>query len=451
MDPSSTALATLRRSLRGRVIESGDLSYDAARTVWNGMIDRKPALIVTCAGTPDVAAAVRYAREQGLPIAVRGGGHSVAGLSVADGALVIDLSAMKSVVVDPSRKTATAGGGATWGVFDAETQAFGLATTGGAVSTTGIAGLTLGGGLGWLMRAHGLSADNLIAAEIVTATGEVVTASEQENPELLWGLRGGGGNFGVVTQLTYRLHDVGPVLAGMVVHPIERAPEVLRFYREFTATAPETVTTYCAQLNTPDGTPIVALIVSATGDLAAAERALQPLRSFGSPLADQIQPMADTALQSMLDEGFPAGLPVYWRSHFLQSLPDTALDTLTAAYATVNSPLSVVLLEHVGGAVSRVPADATAYDQRDAEYNLAVIARWPEPAQAEAGITWTRALHEQMAAYARGVYVNYLGVGDSSERVRAAYGAEKYARLAALKRQYDPENTFRFNQNIRPE
>jgi len=254
----------------------------------------------------------------------------------------------------------------------------------------------------------------------------------------------------VVTKLTFRLHQVGPVLGGMIVHPIERAGDVWRFYREFTASAPDTVTTYCGQLHTPDGVPVVALVVCASGPLAEAERALQPLRAFGPPLADQVGPMSYTAIQQMLDAGFPAGLPVYWRSHFLRDLGDDAIATLTAGYARVTSPLSIVLVEHLGGAVARVARDATAFAHRDAEYNVAIISRWPDPALADASIAWARQLYDELTPHARGVYVNYLGVGEGADRVRAAYGAEKYARLAEIKRTYDPTNVFRYNQNIQP-
>jgi FAD/FMN-containing dehydrogenase len=449
-DQLTSAVATFRQHHRGGIVQPGDEGYDAARTVWNGMIDRRPALIARCADTADVAAAVRFAGEQGLGIAVRGGGHNAAGLAVADGALVVDLTAMNAVAVDPRQRTATAGGGTTWGVFDAATQVHGLATTGGAISTTGIAGLTLGGGIGWLMRSYGLACDNLIGAEVVTTTGESVTTSEDENPELLWGLRGGGGNFGVVTKFTFRLHPVDQVLAGLLVHPIERAPEVLRFYREYTASAPDSVTAFAGLLHTPDGIPVTALIICANGPLDEAEKALKPLREFGPPLADQVAPMPYTALQQMLDAGFPSGLPVYWRSHFLTDLGDGAIAKLTAGYEQVTSPLSAVVIEHLGGAVARVDRNATAFDHRDAEYNLAIIARWPEQAMADAGIAWTREIYEEMTPHARGVYVNYLGVGESQDRVRAAYGDEKYARLVELKNRYDPTNTFRYNQNIKP-
>jgi FAD/FMN-containing dehydrogenase len=443
-------VAAFRRSHRGRVIAPPDEGYDAARAVWNGLIDRRPALIARCADTADVVAAVRFARAQGLGVAVRGGGHNAAGLAVADGALVVDLSAMTAVAVDPQRRIARAGGGTTWGVFDAATQAHGLATTGGAISTTGIAGLTLGGGLGWLMRRYGLACDNLIGAEVVTADGQIVTVGEDQNAELLWGLRGGGGNFGVVTRFDFQLHPVTTVLGGLIVHPVQRAPEALRFYREYTATAPDSVTAFAGLMTAPDGMPIVGFVVAATGPRDEAEQALRPLRAFGPPVADQVAPLPYPALQQMLDAGFPAGLPVYWRSHFLTGLGDAALDTIVAGFGRVTSPLSAVLLEHLGGAVARVDRGATAFDHRDAAYNLAIIARWPDPAGAEAGIAWTRQLWDAMTPYARGVYVNYLGVGETADRVRAAYGDAKYARLVELKNRYDPTNLFRYNQNIPP-
>lgn len=446
----AAALAAFRDRLHGEAIDPTHSGYDGARAVWNGMIDRRPALVVRCARTADVVAAVGFAAEQGLPIAVRGGGHSAAGLAVADHALVVDLSPMREVTVDPAARTATAGGGATWGDFDAATAVHGLATTGGAISTTGIGGLTLGGGIGWLMRAHGLACDNLITAEVVTADGRVVTASEAENAELFWGLRGGGGNFGVVTRFTYRLHPVTTVLGGLIVHPVERAPEVLRFYRDFTATAPDELTAFAGLMTAPEGARVVGLIVCYAGDPAEGERALAPLRAFGPPIADQVGPMPYTAQQSMLDAGFPAGLPVYWRAHFLNALPDEAIDTMCDHFSRVDSPLSAVLLEHLGGAVARVGRDATAFDHRAAAYNLAIISRWPDPAMADGSIAWTRGLWDDMSSHALGVYVNYLGVGEGQERVRAAYGDAKYRRLAALKAQYDPENRFRFNQNIQP-
>lgn len=444
-------LAEFRAQLGGAALAPGDPGYDDARRVWNGMVDRRPALIARCANTADVVAAVNFARAHGLGVAVRGGGHSAAGLAVADGALVVDLTPMRRVDVDPAARVARAQGGATWADFDQATAAHGLASTGGAISTTGIGGLTLGGGIGWLMRRHGLACDHLIGAEVVTADGRVVRTSETENPELLWGLRGGGGNFGVVTEFTFRLHPIGQILGGMIIHPIARAPEALRAYRAFTASAPDEVSAFAGLMTTPDGMRVMAVIMGYAGDdLAAGERVLAPLRSFGPPLADMVQPMPYTALQTMLDEGFPAGLPVYWRSHFLKDIPDDLLDTLCDRFAGVTSPLSALLIEHLGGAVARVPRDATAFDHRDARYNLAIIARWPDPALAAPSIAWTRGVWDATAPHALGVYVNYLGVGESDERVRAAYGPAKYDRLAKLKARYDPDNAFRFNQNIKP-
>lgn len=447
----ASVLSAFRAQLVGGAVAPGESGYDEARSVWNGMIDKRPALIARCANTADVVAAVTFARTHGLGVAVRGGGHSAAGLAVADGALVIDLTGMRQVNVDPAARVARAQGGTTWGDFDRATTAHGLAATGGAISTTGIGGLTLGGGIGWLMRSRGLACDNLIAAEVVTADGSIVRTSESENPELLWGLRGGGGNFGVVTEFTFRLHPIGQVLAGMLIHPVERAPEALRAYREYTANAPDAATAFAGLMTAPDGMRIFAIIVAYSGDdLAEGERVLAPLRSFGPPVADMVQPMPYTALQTMLDEGFPSGLPVYWRSHFLKAIPDDLLDTLCDRFASVTSPLSALLIEHLGGAAGRIERDATAFDHRDAQYNLAIISRWPDPALAEPSIAWTRGVWDATAANALGVYVNYLGVGESEERVRAAYGPAKYDRLAKLKAHYDPDNRFRFNQNIKP-
>jgi FAD/FMN-containing dehydrogenase len=439
--------------LRTRVpdlLEPGDEGYDTARAVWNGMIDRRPALIARCTGTADVVEAVSFARAQGIPAAIRGGGHNAAGLAVCDGGIVIDLSGMRGVEVDPEKGIARAGGGATWGDLDHATQAFGLATTGGAISTTGIAGLTLGGGLGYLMRSYGLACDNLVGAEVVTADGAVLHADDEQHADLLWALKGGGGNFGVVTSFEFQLHPVSDVLAGLLVHPLERAPEVLRFYREFTQTAPDQLIAFAGLMTSPDGVPIVGIVVAYNGPIEEGERVLKPLREFGPPVADQVGPMPYTALQSMLDDAFPSGLPVYWRSHFLSDLNDRALDTLIDRFRQSPSPLSLLLIEQLGGAVGRVDRMTTAFDHREAEYNLAIISRWPDPAMADAGIAWARDTWEAMKPHSRGVYVNYVGIGESDDRVRAAYGEEKYARLAEIKRRYDPSNMFRFNQNIRP-
>ncbi len=441
----------LSSAMAGELLLPDHADYDAARHVWNGMIDRRPAAIARCQSVADVQAAVNFAREQGLEIAIRGGGHNAAGLAVVDNGLVIDLTAMNAVQVDPGQRLARAGGGATWGDFDAATQEYGLAATGGAISTTGVAGLTLGGGIGWLMRSMGLVCDNLIGAQVVLADGSIVTTSETERPELLWGLRGGGGNFGVVTEFTFKLRPLEGVYAGMLIYPREQATAALRRFRAESDASADALTVFSAMLCSPEGAPIFAYVIAYAGDEAGGAQAVAPYRALGEPLADLVQPMPYTALQQMLDDGFPSGLQVYWRSHFLAGLPDEAIDVLVAGANAAPSPLNAVLIEQLGGAVTHMGQDATAFDHRDAAVNLAIIARWDDPAEAEANIAWARDLWDAMQPYARGVYVNYLGVGDNPERVRDAYGAAKYARLAALKRTYDPRNLFHRNQNILPE
>ena len=443
-DPAAPAVG----SLGGTVIRRGDATYDAARRLWNGMVDRSPAMIVRCGTTADVVSAVNYARENRLELAVRGGGHNAAGLALCDDGLVIDLSGMRAVSVDPETRTARAQGGALWRDFDAATHPHGLATTGGLISTTGVGGLTLGGGLGWLMRQHGLACDNVTAVEIVTADGTVRRASATENPDLFWGVRGGGGNFGVVTSFEFRLHPVRTLYAGMLVYPGPRAPEVLRRYRDVAMAAPDELTVFAALMTAPDGMPIAAVLTAYNGPVSAGQAALKPLRDLG-PVADQVTEMPYPALQTMLDEGFPSGLQVYWRSDFLKALPDAAIDALCERFNAITSPLSALLIEQFGGAVARVPADETAFAQRDALFNLAVITRWTDPATADTHIGWARQSSESVQPFASGgVYVNYLGA-EGADRVRAAYGA-KYDRLVALKQKYDPTNLFRTNQNIRP-
>jgi FAD/FMN-containing dehydrogenase len=445
----ASALGALRSSIGGGTVVPGDSEYDAARAVWNGMVDRRPAVIARCSSTTDVVAAVNFAREQGLGAAIRGGGHNAAGNAVCDGGLVIDLSAMNQVSVDPATRTARAEGGATWGVFDRATAEHGLATTGGAISTTGIAGLTLGGGLGWLMRSYGMACDNLRSVEIVTADGQVHRASATENPDLFWGVRGGGGNFGVVTEFEFQLHPVETVLAGMLVHPAARATEALHFLRDFHTTAPDELTVFSGLLTSPDGMPIFAFIVCYNGPVEQGERVLAPLRAFGPPVADMIQPMPYVALQSMLDEGFPSGRQVYWRSDFPRRLSDELIDVLVEQYQSITSPLSSLLLEQFGGAVRRVGRDDTAFVHRDADFNLAIISVWTDPAESDRHIAWARGVHDAVRPFVSGTYVNYLG-DEGADRVRAAYGDAVYDRLVALKNRYDPANLFRFNQNIRP-
>ena len=440
----------LKHSVRGQVLEPGDANYDAARAVWNGMVNRRPGCIVRPAGVADVVACVNYARTRGFPLAIRGGGHNAAGLGTCDAGLVIDLSSMRAVTVDPARRTAKAGGGATWGDFDRATAEHGLATTGGAVSTTGIAGLTLGGGLGWLMRSYGMACDNLVSAEVVTADGRVRTASARENPDLFWGLRGGGGNFGVVTSFEYRLHPVSTVLGGMLLYPLARARELLRIYRDVSSAAPDELTVFAGLLYTPDGIPMVAMVICHVGAADKGAQLIRPFRDAG-PVAGEVGPMPYTALQTMLDAGFPAGLQVHWRSEFVKAIPDALIEAAVSAFEQVPSPLSALLFEQFGGAVKRVPREDMAFDNRDADYNLVIISRWADPADAERNVAWARSTSAAAKPYTTGqVYVNYIGVGEAGDRVRAAFGPEKFARLVDIKRKYDPDNLFRINQNISP-
>lgn len=448
---SDDRLRGLSDRFHGEIFQPGTDAYEAARKVWNGMIDRRPACIAHCKSVGDVQEALRFARENDLPVAIRGGGHNAAGLATCDGGLVIDLRGMRDVVVDPGRRIARAGGGATWGDFDRATAVHGLATTGGAVSTTGIAGLTLGGGLGWLMRSYGLACDNLLGAEVVTADGQVVRASATENPDLFWGLRGGGGNFGIVTTFEYALHPVSTIFGGMLLYPLARARDVLRVYRDVTASAPDALTVFAAMMHAPDGTPVVALVICYNGPADEGERAIKGLRDFATPIAGEVGPMPYTALQSMLDAGFPDGLAVHWRSEFVQSIPDALIEAAVSAFERVPSPLSAMLFEQFGGAVKRIPRDETAYDQRDSDYNLVIVSRWAGPGDAEPHVRWARETSEAAKPFTTGrVYVNYIGEGEAPDRVRAAFGAEKFDRLAKIKRKYDPTNVFRFNQNIPP-
>jgi hypothetical protein len=449
----ASTLETFRATLRGTLLRPGDAEYDAARKVWNGTIDRRPALIVRCVGVADVIQAVTFARGHGLPVSIRGGGHNVAGNAVCDGGVTLDLSRMKGMRVDPVQQTARAEAGLTWGEFDRETQTFGLATTGGAISTTGIAGLTLGGGWGWLARSYGLASDNLLSTDVVTADGRFITASANEHPELFWGVRGGGGNFGVTTSFEYRLHRVGPVLAGLVLHPFEAAKDLLRFYREFTATEPDELATYAVLTSSPDGIPIAALAACYNGVLENGDRALRPLRAFGSPLADGIAPMTYTAAQSMLDASYPFGLHSYWKSNFLEELSDSAIDIMIAYCANRPTPLCHVVIEELGGAVSRRRLEETAFSHRDARYSLLIFGVCTVAAEVELCTRWAREFWAAMQPFSSsGVYVNYLGqeAEEGVDRILAAYGPEKYERLVALKNTYDPTNVFRFNQNIRP-
>lgn len=451
---SEGAIKRFASGLRGGVIRKGDPLYEEARKVWNAMIDRKPQLIVRCQGTVDVVHAVNFARDHGLPLSVRGGGHNIAGNAICDDGLVVDLSPMKEIRVDAQRRVATAQPGVTWKELDEKTQAFGLATPGGFISSTGIAGLTLGGGIAWLMRKHGLACDNLLGVEIVAADGRVLRASADENPDLFWAVRGGGGNFGVVTSFEYRLHPLpGPFLGGAVIHPLERGHEVFRFFRKVMEGAPDDLMALPALLPSPQGVPVSGIVAAYFGSIKDGERALRPLREFGPPLADQIQPITYTTLQTIFDPFYQSGFRNYWKSSFLSDLTDEAIDTIVRYYRMVPSPRTIVYLEAFGGAVARVGRDETAFDHRDVAFNLNITSAWSDPAEDEANIAWTRALWKSLQPFfSRRVYVNYLGEekDEGPDRIIDAYGKAKYGRLAVLKKKYDPGNLFHFNQNINP-
>jgi FAD/FMN-containing dehydrogenase len=446
-------------NLKGSLLTPDSPGYDEARTVWNAMIDRRPGLIVRCADATDVARAVRFARSHDLLVAVRGGGHNIAGNAVCDGGLMIDLSLMRSIQIDQATRTARVGAGCTLGDVDRTTQGYGLATPLGVNSTTGIAGLTLGGGFGWLSRRLGLTIDNLLSAEVVTAEGEIVRASARENPDLFWAIRGGGGNFGIVTRFEFQLHQIGPeVLSGLVIHPLASAREVLRFYRDFLPTTPEEFACWFVLRLAPPlpflppewhGKTILALAMCWSGDIAEGERVAAPLRGFGKPLADVVgrAPYADwqTALDPLLTPGFRN----YWKSHDFRELSDGLIDVLLAYAGKIPDPNSEIAYAQLGGAISEVPQQATAYGHREAQFAMNVHGRWADEEMDEACIGWARDLFKSAAPFATGaVYVNFM-TQDEGERVRAAYGSN-YERLVQLKRKYDPTNLFRLNQNIRP-
>lgn len=445
-----SAARGLAESLRGELLRPGDGTYDQTRRVWNGMIDHRPALIARCAGTADVAAAVAFAREHDLLVSVRGGGHNIAGKAVCAGGLMIDLSRMRGVAVDPLHRTARVEGGATLGELDGTTQLSGLATTTGVVTHTGVAGLTLGGGVGRLARKYGLACDNLLAAEVVTADAHVRRTSATENSDLFWGMRGAGANFGVATSLEFQLHPVGPeVLGGVVIHPLDRAREALRFYYEFSRSAPDELTADAFFLTSPDGDPVLAISVFYAGSMERGERLLEPLRRFGSPLADQVGPVAYTQLQAAGDPFFPIGLHYYWKSHFLEEIADDAIEATVEHFAGAPSPRSLIVFQQYGGAVSRVPPSETAFRHRNAQYDNFAASVWTDPRELEVHKQWARQWWDMMSRFSVGAeYVNNLGE-EGEDRVRAAYG-DNYERLVALKNEHDPANFFRLNANIPP-
>jgi FAD/FMN-containing dehydrogenase len=438
----------------GELVNPEHASYDEVRAVHNGLIDKRPALIARCRGTADVVAAINAARIHGWEISVRGGGHNVAGTAVTDGGLMIDLSQMKGIHVDPAAKTVRAQGGVLWKELNRETQLHGLAVTGGAISTTGIAGLTLGGGLGWLMSKFGLAADNLLSVELVTADGSVLTVSADEHPDLFWGLRGGGGNFGVATSLEYRLHPVGPMITGgLIAHPIEAAGDLLRFVRDFAETLSDDVFLVAGVVHAPDGSgaPLSAVGVCHCGPLEQGEADLKPLLEFGSPVLNVIGPMPYEAVNQMLDDAYPPNALNYWKSVFLSELSDGAIDTMVERFASCPSPMTAMIVEHFHGEVTRIPVDATAVPHREPGYNLVITGEWMDPATTEANIAWTRETYDAFAPFAADRrWLNYLPAGeDDAAGLRAVFGPN-YERLVALKQQYDPDNVFHLNANIRP-
>ena len=458
------AFDELGSSFRGELLLPTSPGYDTARRIWNGAVDRRPACIARCTGVADVVAAVRFARDHDLEIAVRGGGHNVAGTAVCDDGVVIDLSAMRAVWVDPAGRTAWVQGGALWGDVDHETQAHGLATTGGIVGHTGVAGLTLGGGIGFLMRKHGLAVDNLLAAEVVTAEGGIVRASAHEHPDLFWALRGGGGNFGVVTSFRFALHPLGPtVMAGPVFWAADDTTDVLRFYRDFAAEAPDELGSV-VRLGTVPPLPVIpedlhwrpaiAVACCYAGAVEAGERAVRALRAFGTPLVDLLAPSPYVAFQGGIDDTVLHGWHYYWKATNLAGLSDDAIAVIADHAYAANSPRSYAAMFHMGGAVARVPRDATAYAGRDVAHTMSIDAVWlPDESgeHAAAETAWARRFLQALQPHgAGGVYVNFLDSDDDSSRVREAYGDQIYRRLAEVKAKYDPGNAFHHNKNIQP-
>ncbi len=447
------AVTELAKTFTGQLLQPTDPGYEDVRKVHNGLVDKRPALITRCRGLADIVEAVNLARTLKLEVAVRGGGHNVAGRATIDGGVMIDLSLMKGIHVDPKARTARAQGGLTWNEFNRETQLHGLATTGGVVSTTGIAGLTLGGGLGWLMGKHALALDNLLSVDLILADGRILMASKDDNADLFWALRGGGGNFGVAASFEYRLHPVGPIVTGgLIAYPFSAAWDVLRFFRDVTASLPDEFMVFAGLIHAPDGSgmKLVALVVCHCGPLGAGESAAQPIKKFGAPAMDVIGPMPYSQVNAMLDAAYPRGALNYWKSNFLSSLSDEAIRTMIDCFAKCPTPMGQLLLEHFHGAVTRVGVTDTAFPHRAQGYNLIVLSEWMDPKDTNACTAWARDSYTAMQPFmGSGRYVNYLGDDERGDAVAAAYGPN-HRRLQQLKARYDPENFFHVNQNIRP-
>jgi FAD/FMN-containing dehydrogenase len=449
MDVTARATEALRRKFSGQIVKPSDDGYEAARRVWNAMIDRRPALVVRPKSAADVAEAVGVARELGVPLAIRGGAHGVAGMGTCDGGLVIDFSAMKNIDVDPVQRVARAEPGVKWTEFDAATQVHGLATTGGTVGDTGIAGLTLGGGFGWLEGAFGMTADNLIAADVVLADGRQVRATAGENPDLFWALRGGGGNFGVVTAFEYRLHPITTIVGGMVVHPFPAARSVLKFYGSQLKSAPDPLTIAAALLTGPDGNKACAIVCAYAGPVEEGEKATRAIKEFGSPVMDIIGPMPYVGQQALLEQAMPPNLRNYWKAEFIDTLTDEFIDAWIDAYTKNASPMSTLLLFPIHGAAGRVASDATAFPHRGGVH-VGIYALWNPGEADDPNVEWVRSTWQRIRPFSSGaLYVNEIGADDGGDRVQQAY-AGNYARLAAVKAKYDPTNLFRLNANIEP-